>query len=149
MPLDIHSSAPDFTLPSTEGRSFTLSKDAAGKPLILYFYPKDFTRVCTKEACEFRDHFATFRDLNITVYGVSTDSIEKHHKFREEHQLPFHLLSDERATVSNLYDAKVPLFNMSKRVTYLIDHEHKIQAVYKEMFGAEDHIKSMIAELNM
>ncbi|MGK7390736.1 MAG: peroxiredoxin [Candidatus Cyclobacteriaceae bacterium M2_1C_046] len=147
MSLKINKKAPDFTLPSTEGKDFTLSKDAAGKPLILYFYPKDFTKVCTKEACEFRDQFETFKDLDIMIYGISTDDIETHQRFRKQHQLPFHLLADPKGEVSRLYKAKVPILNMSKRITYLIDKEHKIQAAYKEMFGFEGHIRNMVEEL--
>lgn len=147
MPLKVNTKAPDFTLPSTEGKDFSLSKDAAGKPLVLYFYPKDFTGVCTKEACEFRDQFETFRDLDIMVYGISTDDLETHHRFRKEHNLPFHLLSDTKGEVSRLYKAKVPLLNISKRITYLIDKEHKIQAAYQEMFGFEGHIKAMVEEI--
>lgn len=147
MSLPINTQAPDFTLPSTEEKQFSLSKDGAGKALILFFYPKDFTRVCTKEVCGFRDEFETFRNLDVLVYGISTDSIESHHRFRKEHQLPFHLLADEKGTVSRLYDAKVPLLNMSKRITYFLDKDHKIKAAYQDHFGAEGHIKEMISSV--
>ena len=147
MPLPINSQAPDFTLPSTEGKNFHLSKDASGKALILYFYPKDFTRGCTKEACEFRDQFQVFRNLDILIYGISTDTIEVHNKFREKHNLPFHLLADTKGHVSKLYKSKMPLLNISKRITYLLDKNHKIQAVYQNLFGAENHIKKMIGKI--
>lgn len=144
MPLKIKTQAPDFTLPSTEGKSFTLSQDAEGQPVVLYFYPKDFTRVCTKEACGFRDDLSSFTDLGVSIYGISTDSIETHHKFRKQHRLPFHLLADQGGAVSKLYKAKLPLLNISKRITYLLDEEHKIKAVYQDLFNAERHIRLMI-----
>lgn len=147
MALKINTKAPDFSLPSTEGKEFILSKDGAGKPLILYFYPKDFTRKCTAEACEFRDQFEVFRKMDILIYGVSTDSIETHHKFREHHNLPFHLLSDRKGKVSALYKAKLPFVNVANRVTYLIDKDHIVKEVYKELFGAESHIEAMVKQL--
>ncbi|EMR02543.1 peroxiredoxin [Cesiribacter andamanensis] len=144
MALKATTPAPDFTLPSTEGPDFTLSQTAAGKPLILYFYPKDFTRGCTKEACEFRDQFEFFRKQDIPVWGISRDSVETHHRFRQHHKLPFHLLADEQGTVASLYKATVPLLPLTLRVTYLLDKHHTIVGVYDNMFGAEKHIQQMI-----
>ena len=143
MALKINDKAPDFTLPSTEGRSISLSKDCAGKAVILYFYPGDFTRVCTKEACEFRDVFPTINETGIMIYGISTDSLESHHRFRQQFRLPFHLLSDEKGAVSKLFKAKMPLLNISKRITYLLDENHRIKAVYQGIFEAQGHIHSM------
>lgn len=147
MPLSENSTAPNFTLPSTEGKDFSLNKDAAGKPLIIYFYPKDFTPGCTKEACEFRDSFAFFRDLDIPVYGISRDSVETHHKFREAHNLPFHLLADTDGKVAELYKASVPLIKFTRRITYLLDAQHNIVGVYTNLFGATKHIHQMIEKV--
>ena len=148
MPLQIHQIAPDFTLPSTQGKDFTLRQDLANQPGIVYFYPKNFTKVCTQEACSFRDAFSVFRELDITVLGISQDSIQSHHKFKQEYELPFELLSDAEAKVAKAYKAVVPLVGMTRRVTYLIDRDHRIVAVYDNMFSAEKHIKKMIAKLN-
>lgn len=148
MALDTGSKAPDFSLPSTSGSTFKLSKDLLGKPVILYFYPKNFTRVCTQESCSFRDHFDVFRDASIDVFGVSMDNLDSHEKFREQYKLPFHLLADVSGSVSKLYKAKLPFVPMSKRITYLLDSNHIIRAKYNDMFGAESHIKAMIASLN-
>jgi thioredoxin-dependent peroxiredoxin len=147
MSLPLHSPAPDFTLPSTSGTKFTLSKDAKGSPVILFFYPQDFTPGCTKEACSFRDNFAEFRNLRIPVYGISTDSIESHLKFKKQYNLPFDLLSDKSGKVSSAYKAKILFFNKSKRVTYLLDKDHKVAAAYENMLDAEKHIKKMIEEV--
>lgn len=147
MPLKEQTPAPDFTLPSTEGKDFTLSQDAKGKPLILYFYPKDFTNVCTKEACEFRDHFDFFKQLDIRIHGISRDSVETHHRFRSEHKLPFHLFADEAGKVADLYKASVPLINFTRRITYLLDREHKIASTFEKLFGAHQHIEQMVKQV--
>lgn len=146
MPLAVNQPAPDFTLPSTSG-TFTLSSDASGQPVVLYFYPKDFTRVCTKEACSFRDNFDFFRDLDVKVLGISTDSEEKHLEFKGRHNLPFELLSDTDGRVSKAYKAHIPFLNLSRRVTYLLNKEHQVAAVYSDLFGAEGHIQKMIEKL--
>lgn len=144
MALKENTAAPEFSLPSTGGGTFTLSKEAAGKPVIIYFYPKDFTSGCTKEACEFRDTFEYFRDLDIDIYGISRDDIPTHHAFRKAHNLPFELLADEDGKVADLYDASIPLIRFTKRVTYLLDAEHRIAGVYQNLFGSRKHIKEMI-----
>ncbi|MGD1889286.1 MAG: peroxiredoxin [Cyclobacteriaceae bacterium] len=147
MTLKVHQSAPDFTLPSTSGQHFKLSRDLANQPGIIYFYPKDFTPGCTQEACSFRNSFSFFRDLNITVVGISRDSIDSHQKFKGQYRLPFELLSDSDGKVAKAYDALVPFLKVVRRVTYLLDANHKIAAVYENMFGAEKHIQQMIASV--
>jgi peroxiredoxin Q/BCP len=148
MALKINDPAPDFELPATNGKKISLRRDLAGKPCVLYFYPKDFTPGCTKEACEFRDQFATFRNLNVDVFGISRDSIASHQKFKEEHKLPFELLSDVSGEVCKAYKALIPIVGVPKRISYLLDAEHKIVAVYQDFFGAEEHIKAMLEKLS-
>lgn len=145
MSLKKGSPAPDFVLPSTAGDKFRL-KDHL--PCIIYFYPKDFTPGCTEEACSFRDGFEELKGLDISVYGISRDGIESHQKFIKKHGLPFELLSDRSGEVCKKYSALVPLIGVPKRITYLIDKEQKIAAVYSDMFGAKQHLNQMIAELN-
>lgn len=147
MPLKLHHYAPDFTLPATGGYNYTLSQHQAGKPCILYFYPKDFTAVCTKEACSFRDEFNSFQNLDIDVLGISQDNIETHLQFKKEYQLPFELLSDMQGKVAKQYKAIIPVLGIFRRITYLLDREHRIASVYENMFGAESHIKNMINEV--
>ncbi len=147
MALELGSAAPDFTLPSTSDKKVSLSKDLEGKALILFFYPKDFTRGCTAEACEFRDQFAEFRDLDIPVFGVSRDDIPTHEKFKKAYKLPFDLLSDESGKVCKAYDALIPLIKMPKRVTYLLDSEHKIAGIYDGLFENKSHVEAMLRKL--
>jgi thioredoxin-dependent peroxiredoxin len=147
MSLKLQNKAPDFTLPSTNGSDITLSKDLQNKPCVIYFYPKDFTSVCTKEACEFRDQFAEFRNLEIDVFGISRDDMETHLRFKKENKLPFDLLSDIKGEVCKAYDALVPLIGVPKRVTYLLDKEHIIVGVFQDFFAAEGHIKEMVKNI--
>ncbi|MBC6365202.1 peroxiredoxin [Algoriphagus sp. AK58] len=147
MALALGTQAPDFTLPSTSEKIIKLSKDLKGKSLILFFYPKDFTRGCTAEACEFRDQFAEFRDLQIPVFGISRDDIPTHEKFKKAYKLPFELLSDESGKVCKAYDALIPLIKMPKRVTYLLDSDHKIVGVYEGLFENKSHVEAMLRKL--
>lgn len=147
MALKTGSSAPEFTLACTGINILNTTKDLKEKAFVLYIYPKDFTRVCTAEACEFRDQFEAFRDLGIPVFGLSKDDIETHNKFKSEHRLPFELLSDPTGKVCKSYDALVPLIKTPKRITYLIDKDHKIKAVFSEMFESKGHIEAMLKDL--
>ena len=148
MALKKGTKAPEIKLKSTDGSEFNLSQDMAGKPCIIYFYPKDFTPGCTEEACNFRDAFAEFRDLDIDIFGISRDSVKSHKKFRAAHQLPFHLLSDPTGAVCKKYEALVPLIGVPKRITYLLDADHRVAAYYQDMFGAKKHVQQMIKNLN-
>lgn len=144
MALKVNSKAPDFELMSTSGKRIKLSENL---PCIIYFYPKDFTPGCTEEACSFRDQHSFFKGLKINVFGISKDSIDSHLRFKEKHQLPFNLLSDLKGTVCKAYQALIPIVNMPKRVTYLIDENQKILATYSDLLGASKHIEKMINEL--
>ena len=136
--------APDFSLPSTSGSDFKLSENL---PCILYFYPKDFTTGCTKEACEFRNEFEVFQENNIDVVGVSVDKISTHHKFKEKYKLPFELLSDKGGKISEIYDAKIPFIGLPARVTYFINSEGIIEEVYDNLINAKGHISKMKKKL--
>lgn len=144
MALKVGLKAPKFELPNSEGKTVRLEDHL---PCIVYFYPKDFTPGCTEEACSFRDNHQIFGGLDINVFGISRDSSASHKKFKEKHQLPFELLSDVSGAVCKKYDALIPIVNMPKRITYLIDKEGEIKASYSDMFGARNHIKQMIAQL--
>ena len=147
MALQIGSKAPNIKLLSTAGREFNLDLDLKNKPCIIYFYPKDFTPGCTEEACTFRDAFSEFRSLDVDVVGISKDSIASHQKFKAQHKLPFELLSDNNGNVCKAYDALVPVLRIPKRITYLLNEEHRVSAVYQDMFGAKKHIEKMLKEM--
>lgn len=144
MALTVGMQAPDFTLPSTTGKRFTLSQHMKSKACILYFYPRDFTPGCTKEACGFRDAFSFFRNMDIDILGISADTVSSHQKFKEKYELPFELLADVNRKVAKSYQATLPLIGTVWRITYLLDKDHKIAAVYENLFGAEKHVREMV-----
>lgn len=118
--------APDFALPDQDGRRQQLSNLLRGKPLILYFYPADFTPGCTKEACDLRDLHARILASGLRVVGVSPQSPESHRRFREEHALPFTLLSDEDKSAIKAYEVDGPLGFGVRRATFLVDAKRRI-----------------------
>ena len=141
--------APDFSLPSTTGENISLKQFKGKKTVVLYFYPKDETPGCTREACDFRDLAAEFERHNVAVFGVSTDGLESHHRFREKHKLPFPLLADEDATVSklfgvyktkNLYGKK---YLGIERTTFVIDRTGRIAQIYPKV-KVEGHVQDLL-----
>lgn len=102
---------PEFSLPD-ENNAIIKSRELTGSPLIIYFYPKDETRGCTREACSFRDHFQDFTDAGAKVIGISADSPESHRNFKENHRLPFTLLSDSGNKVRKLFGVPADLLGL-------------------------------------
>ena len=119
--LAIGKRAPEFTLPDQDGVERTLAGLRGGQPLILYFYPADFTPGCTREACDLRDLHTQILGAGLKVVGISPQSPASHRRFRDEHSLPFTLLSDERKTAVAAYDVDGPLGIGVRRATFLID----------------------------
>ncbi|HEX9707541.1 MAG TPA: peroxiredoxin [Steroidobacteraceae bacterium] len=118
--------APDFELPDQDGRKRRLSDLVDGKPLIVYFYPADFTPGCTKEACDLRDLHAQILASGLRVVGVSPQSPESHRRFRDEHALPFALLSDEDKVAIKAFEVDGPLGIGVRRATFLLDGKRRI-----------------------
>jgi peroxiredoxin Q/BCP len=116
--------APDFSAPLSDGTTFHLQDWLAKAPLVLYFYPKDNTPGCTKEACSLRDDFSAFRGLNATVVGISYDTIESHKAFIAKHHLPFPLISDRDKAVSKAFGVDGWLF--ASRSTFVIGRDGTI-----------------------
>jgi len=113
--------APDFALPDQDGREQRLSKLLNGQALILYFYPADFTPGCTREACDIRDLHAQILSAGLRIVGVSPQAPESHRRFREQHHLPFMLLSDVDKVAVKAFDVDGPLGIGVRRATFLID----------------------------
>jgi peroxiredoxin Q/BCP len=152
MTLQLGDKAPDFTTTTDEGQSLSL-KDLQGKKVILYFYPKDNTPGCTREACDFRDSLAQFADQNTVVLGVSKDTVQKHQKFKEKYALPFALLADTNGDICEQYGIinKKSLFGKTflgiQRSTFLIDETGIIRAIWRKV-KVNEHIKQVLDELN-
>jgi peroxiredoxin Q/BCP len=139
--------APDFTLPSQMGDNVTLSEYFGKKSVVLYFYPKDETRGCTREACEFRDQYDVFTSLGAEVIGVSGQSVESHKSFATHHGLPFILLSDEKNEVRQLYGVPATMGIIPGRVTYIIDKKGIVRHIFNSQFQPEKHIEEALKVL--
>ncbi len=144
--------APNFETTDQDGKPLSL-KDFAGKKVVLYFYPKDDTPGCTKEACAFRDDFADFRKRGVEVLGVSADDEKSHKKFAKKFDLPFRLLADTERKIVTDYGAFGEkslygrLFKGIYRITYLIDEKGKIAAVWPKVKPAE-HSRQILDALD-
>jgi len=135
--LPVGSPAPDMVGEDVSGNPVKLS-DQKGKMAVVYFYPKDGTPGCTTQACAFRDAFAKLEKAGVVVFGVSRDSVESHHKFRKEHNLPFPMVSDESGEVAAAYGVPTKYLVMSARVTFLIDPQGKVAHVWPDVDPAVD-----------
>ncbi|MEP6743769.1 MAG: thioredoxin-dependent thiol peroxidase [bacterium] len=141
--------APDFTVKDANGETVRL-KDLRGQKVVLYFYPKDDTPGCTKEACAFRDAFADYKKRNIKVLGVSLDSEASHKKFAAKYKLPFTLLADTDHAISDAYGVYGQKKFMGRsymgvnRMTFLIDEKGKIKKVFEKV-KPEDHAQEVLA----
>ncbi|MEE8885073.1 MAG: thioredoxin-dependent thiol peroxidase [Eubacteriales bacterium] len=150
--LEVGTKAPDFTLPDQNGTMHSLS-EYRGKKVILYFYPKDMTAGCTKQACGFAELYPQFQEKGAVVLGVSKDSVASHKKFEEKYGLPFTLLSDPEKEVIQMYDVWKEKKNYGKvtmgvvRSTYLIDEEGTIVKAFGKVKAA-DNPAQMLGELN-
>jgi len=149
--MNIGDVAPNFELKDQNGKVNKLS-DYVGKWVLLYFYPKDDTPGCTKEACTIRDNFSLFIDAGIVVLGVSVDSVDSHGKFTEKYKLPFTILADEQKEVVKKYGVwhknKVlgHEYEEAKRVSFVINPDSKIAKIYEDVKPAE-HAKEVLADI--
>jgi peroxiredoxin Q/BCP len=132
--------APDFTLPSQAGEPVRLGDRLGERVVVLYFYPKDETAGCTKEACAFRDSYEVFTQAGAEVIGVSSDSVDKHAAFVGHHELPFTLLSDEGGQVRKSYGVPSTLGILPGRVTYVIDRAGTVRHVFNSMTNIGRHV---------
>lgn len=150
--LNVGDNAPDFTLSDQFGEIHKLS-DYRGKKVVLYFYPKDDTPGCTKEACSFRDNFQEYRKRKMVVLGVSKDSTKSHVKFSEKYSLPFTLLSDDDTVVSQAYGVWGLKKFMGKeyyginRMTFIIDEDGQILRIYEKV-KPENHAEEILADID-
>lgn len=143
--IKIGDKVPYFSLKTQDNVVFNV-KDYIGKPMVIYFYPKDNTSGCTKEACKFRDEFDNFKNVNTLIIGISSDSVESHKKFAKKYNLPFILLADTNKKVRKMFTGS----NFSlipKRITFVIDSKGIIQYIFDSQFKAEKHIENSLKQL--
>ena len=141
MVVKVGDKAPDFTLQSQMGDDVTLSEFVGKKNIVLYFYPKDETTGCTKEACTFRDNYEELTKLGAEVIGLSGQSVESHKSFASHHGLPFILVSDEGNKVRELYGVPSSMGIIPGRVTYIIDKKGVIRHIFNSQTKAQRHVE--------
>ncbi len=148
--LNVGDKAPDFSTDAIAGDQTIPVHliDYRGRRVVLYFYPKDNTPGCTKEACAFRNGYAKLQDLGITVFGCSVDSADAHRAFAKKYHLPFPLLLDPDKKIARAYGADngIPILGLDKRITYVIGEDGRIAAVYPEVDPAT-HANQIIHDL--
>ena len=152
MTLQVGDLAPDFSLADADGNTVSLS-DLKGKRVVLYFYPRDNTPGCTKEACAFRDNYAAYQAKDVIILGVSADDAKSHQKFITNHDLPFPLLVDEGAAVATAYGSYGLKKFMGKeymginRSTFVIGPDGTLEKIYRKV-KAEKHPGELLTELD-
>lgn len=149
--LEVGKKAPDFTAETDSGEKISL-KDFRGKKVVLYFYPKDDTTGCTKEACDFRDNFARLKRKGAVVLGVSPDTVKSHVKFKDKYDLPFTLVSDPDKSICVLYDVwkEKSMYGRKymgvERSTFVIDENGKIAAIWRKV-KVPGHVEEVLEAL--
>jgi peroxiredoxin Q/BCP len=137
--IEVGSQIPEFTLPDQNGKEFNIKDFIGKKNLVIYFYPKDDTPGCTKEACYFRDQYEIFNNADAMVIGISSQSVLSHKKFADKYNLTFTLLSDEKSKVRKLFG--VPSFAfLPGRVTYVADKKGMVHYIFNSLSEATRHV---------
>ena len=149
MNLKVGNKFPDFKLIDDTGETFQLYKDTNTSFLVLYFYPKDETPGCTKQACYFKDYYDEFKELDCEIIGISSDDETSHEKFKTNYNLPFKLLSDQHSKLRK--DIKLPkdFFGLSHgRITFLLNSKSEILFIHRSSLKMKSHIKEVLEFLN-
>ncbi|WP_366184742.1 peroxiredoxin [Flavobacterium ovatum] len=144
MILKVGDKVPVFSAKDVRGNVFESQSIIGEKPVVIYFYPKDDTAICTAQACGFRDSYQDFQDLGAEVIGISSDGQQSHQEFSTKHNLPFILLSDEDQKIKNQFGISSRFFGiLSARVTFVVDKDGVVQMVFNSIFGKNHIIKAL------
>ncbi|MHA7057933.1 peroxiredoxin [Aquimarina sp. M1] len=144
MGLSVGDKIPEFTAIRDNGNDFNSNEFVGKKPLVIYFYPKNFTPGCTKEACDFRDSYEDFKKEGVEVIGISSDNVKSHQRFKNKYKLPFIFLSDEKSTLKKIFGVKAGLFGvLPGRETYVVNKEGIIRLKFNSV-NASKHLKQAI-----
>ncbi len=146
--LEVGDTIPTFSLKDQDGNDFNIDAFRGQKPMVIYFYPKDDTPGCTKEACSFRDAYETFNDMDVKVIGVSADDVTSHKKFAKKYRLPFTLLADTNNKVRKQFGVPKSLLGLLPgRVTYIVNKNGIISYIFDSQFNAKKHISESLSIL--
>ena len=143
-PLQVGDAAPQFTVTASDGRSVSLAEFRGKQAVVVFFYPRDNTSVCTKEACAFRDAYEDFTQAGAVVIGVSSDSDASHQAFAESHRLPYILVADVDGALRRLFGVPNTLLILPGRVTYVIDRDGIVRHVFNAMFQGKQHVEEAL-----
>ncbi|MDH7446869.1 peroxiredoxin [Aquimarina sp. 2201CG14-23] len=147
MGLEIGDKVPEFVAKNDKGEKFNSNELVGKKPFVIYFYPKNFTPGCVKEACDFRDSYEDFKILGVDVIGVSSDSVNSHLKFKNKYRLPFMFLSDKKGEIRKLFGVKPGLFGvLPGRETYVVDKNGVIRLKFNSI-NASKHLKKALVSV--
>lgn len=139
--------APTFVRDAHDGRRVDTAASVGRRPLVIYFYPRDETPVCTRQACSFRDHLEAFNDLDADVIGISADDDASHRAFAENHGLDFALVSDHDGALSKAFGVGRALGVLGNRVTFVIDREGVVRLRYQAQMAAARHVDKALKTL--
>jgi peroxiredoxin Q/BCP len=145
--IKVGDAAPEFDLPDAAGNRVKLSDFRGRQSVVLYFYPKDDTPGCTKEACSFRDSYESFKDAGAEVIGISSDSQASHQKFADKFKLPFRLVADQGGAVRKRYGVPATLGLLPGRVTFVIDRSGVVRHVFNSQIQATKHVDEALTVL--
>lgn len=143
--IDLEDKTPFFTLKDQNNNDFSIESLVGKKPIVLFFYPKDFTPGCVREVCAFRDQYQDFQDYGVEVIGISSDGHKSHEKFADKHNLPFTLLSDAKGKIRKIFGVPNSLLGLLPgRMTFVINKEGIVKMRFNNQFGAEKHIEESL-----
>ena len=142
--VDVGDPAPDLSMSTHTGEQLSLADYRGKHPVVVFFYPKDGTAVCTKEACSFRDAYEDFTEAGAVVIGISSDSAARHQSFAEKHGLPFLLVSDQEGDARRAFGVPKTMGVFPGRVTYVIDREGIVRHIFSSQFAADRHVQEAL-----
>ena len=142
--IDVGEPAPDLSLSTHTGEQLSLADYRGKHPVVVFFYPKDGTAVCTKEVCSFRDAYDDFTEAGAVVIGISSDSEARHQSFAQKHGLPFLLVSDKDGNARRAFGVAKTMGIFPGRVTYVIDREGIVRHIFNSQFAADRHVEEAL-----
>ncbi len=146
-PLHLGDMAPQFELKDDQGKTFSLQEALQRGPVVLFFYPKDETGGCIQEVCGFRDGHDELQSLGAQVYGISKDGEDSHKKFRSHYSLPYHLLSDPRGRVAELYGVSKRLGIIPGRKTFVLESSGRVRLAFSSLLAFQEHMEKALASV--